>query len=717
MLHRLWWLGPLLLYLAACAYGLLVVHGSTDLWIGLAAGRQILTAEQFPTRDTFSYTAYGRPWYNQNWLTHVAQYLLYSRLGPNAVIFATWATGLGIFVAVLAAAYWRSRSWPGALLAAAAVAAACRDYLSPRSATVGLLCLALLWALLCALAGQGHRRRHWPIVLLLPLLLVWGNAHGSFLFGYGLLGLYVAHWLIVRTIGKRRAWVFSLVLVPALLLAAGLWYGARPFDPARPAASALVFGSAAISAENLAALVGILLTYFGYWAAVRRLRPAPALSGRQGAALVGVVVAAFVLTVLLGPFGIDNFLHPRKIAGSQVFRLVTEWRPAYRFGSDFPPVWRFWLVFGTGVVLATATALVARLRGRSADQAETVRPASSPLDLVIVALGLALTIWARRFAPLCLILAGPIAVCWIARQLDRLRPAARPPARRVVMAAAGLGGLVLGYHSATTAYTELVTQFADHPDYNLLQRTVRYDLTPHDAIVFLRNNELHVNLLVEWSQAGVVMLEAPTARVFIDGRAQQVYDESHYAQYHLLLVAPDTPHPLLLRLLDRSQTDAVLLRRWERPKNLGLALEQSSAWIPVLLDSDYTLFLRRGSRGLAELGERLRRGEEWRPNTPAALATRGLVWEALEPPNLLNALDCWRRAVRQNPTVGRLCFPHMTRVLLALGRGQEAERLISDYEQLLEQPFTGLPPRVRQDLLATLAGCRQMLADAGAAEP
>jgi hypothetical protein len=73
-LKALLWGGPILLFLAATAFGILEVHSSTDTWIGLAAGRQIYTADEFPKTDTFSYTFNGEVWYNQNWLTHLFQY-------------------------------------------------------------------------------------------------------------------------------------------------------------------------------------------------------------------------------------------------------------------------------------------------------------------------------------------------------------------------------------------------------------------------------------------------------------------------------------------------------------------------------------------------------------------------------------------------------------------------------------------------------------------
>src|SRR5262245_59721408 len=171
--------GPVLLFLVACAYGMLETHMSTDTWIGLAAGRQILELGRVPTTDTFSFTFTGQPWYNQNWGTHAVQYWLYSRFGPDSVIYGSWALIFTTIGLVAFATFCRTPSVIAALLAAAVVALGCRDYVSPRPATTGFFCMAALWALLCALEGQGQRRRGWPIGLLLPLLLLWGCVHGS----------------------------------------------------------------------------------------------------------------------------------------------------------------------------------------------------------------------------------------------------------------------------------------------------------------------------------------------------------------------------------------------------------------------------------------------------------------------------------------------------------------------------------------------------------
>ncbi len=628
------YVGPVLLFVAAVAYGVLEVHPANDTWIGLAAGRQILASDEFPLTDTFSYTTGGRVWLNQNWLTHAFQYWLYDTISPSAVICATWALAGGVFVLVLLGVYWRGATWVGALLAASVVALGCRDFLSARPATNGFVCLAGLWAVLCALEGQGARRRWWPIALLPPLLIVWGNVHGSFVFGYGVLGLYVLYWGCIRAIRRRTA-----------------------------------------------------------------------IDGRQITALIVAVLAAVVVTVLLGPFGIQNFIHGEKVAGSAVWRDVAEWRPPYVTGHDFPPVWRFWTILGGSAAVLLACALLRLAHEPSELDKQATRPRVTLFDLALLGIGLAMTLWARRFAPIFLILGAPTVAVGVVLLLRTLRESWRRRLRAGVMLLAGLCGVGIAAGTVIRARADLIEPYADHPDFNLLERATCYDATPHDALVFIDKNRLQINLLAEWSLAGLVMLHAPSAKVFVDGRAQQVYDEDHYRQYQALFVARDTPPAVMFRILDQSRTDGVLLRFWERGANLRNALERSSGWAPVFLGPDYRLFLRTGSSGVEHLGELLRRGEAWWPDSSAGHAGRGFVWRSVTPPDLERAVSSWDRALRKNLALGSVCFRPLTGALLELGRDGEARRRVETYTDLLDRPFSGLSDERRRELRDVLDAC------------
>jgi len=736
--------GPVSLFVAATAFGILEVHSSTDTWIGLAAGQQIYTADEFPKTDTFSYTFNGKVWYNQNWLTHLAQYWLYSHISPNAVIYGTWTLSASVFVFTLLAAYWRSATWVGALLAASIVALGCRDFLSARPATTGFFCIAALWALICAIDGQREKRRWWPIVLLLPLLLMWGNAHGSFVFAYGVLGLYVGHWFVVRTIRVNYSYVFSLILVLMLMFIGGVAYSAAPADAKVRAGELLSLGTAMYYKGKLGLVCGALLAYAAYWLCIWRFRPRTAVSDRQVAAIVAVVAAALILTVAFGPFHLRNFTHGGKIAGSSVFRQVSEWNPPFErdprtrqrtlkpdlSSHSFPPMARFWKILPATLGLLAAGAVVRafthaarrarqrasppaapRKKERRAARGHDTRDATGPdlyislFDVAVVIIGLSMTFWARRFAPIYFIFAAPVFLTWIVLLLRPL-PASW---RRYLQYCAMIGAGVLAYFVADGTrdrYRKEVVQLFEHrPEFNLLERVTRYDATPHDTILFLKENKLNVNVVTEWTQAGPVMFYAPNAKVFMDGRAQQVYDEEHYNKYAYLLVSPDTPAPYRMHILNESDSNAVLLRQVPRVAALWQALAQSPQWVTAMLGPSEGLFLRRGSRGLEQLGELLRRGEEWRPKTALAMAARGFVWRALDSPGSEEAILCWKAALEQNMLTGSLVFKPLTDTLLELSRVEEARALIGGYYQRVTQAGRRLSDATRRDLLQKLGEC------------
>jgi hypothetical protein len=227
--------------------------------------------------------------------------------------------------------------------------------------------------------------------------------------------------------------------------------------------------------------------------------------------------------------------------------------------------------------------------------------------------------------------------------------------------------------------------------------------------MFLKNNNLDVNLLVEWTQGGPVMFYAPNAKVFMDGRAQQVYSEEHYLKYQQLMGIPDVPGQYLMKTLDAYDTNAVLLRRSQRVQNLWKALERSPQWVPVYLSLRSGLFLREGSRGLEQLGELLRSGKEWRPDTGAALAAEGFVWQAIEPPDPGQAIRCWKTAVRLDPLTGTICFRPITEALISLGREDDAREYVEKYYRLLNQPVAGMADTSRRGLLDSLTECWHMI--------
>lgn len=609
-------IGILLLFFAASAYGFLEVHSSTDTYIGLAAGRQIMTSDEFPTADTFSYTFGGKTWFNQNWLTHVYLWLLHDYFGPDFVIYGTWALCLGLFSFVVFAARLRCGAWMPAVLAGSMVAIASRDWLSARPATMQFFLMALCWLALQGLLSQRGRVRWWPIVVLALAFLVWPHAHGSFVFGYGLVAMFLGFGVVARVVGQRAA-----------------------FTPAQ------------------------------FWS------------------IVGVVVVTAILGFVLSPYGIENYTHPFKVAKSDVFRQVGEWQPPYVASRAFPPVKRFWIALSvTGAFLGLAVALKLADRTPATDRRQTRRESSPPpwihmvlLDVAAVTVGLSMAMWARRFAPILYILATPVFVSWIMSLGRTLSPRVRAWSRDVAIAAAYPLLIATIFVTAKNVQKETIEPFPDDRPYNLLDRITRTDQVAYYAMEFLRRNELTPRIMTEWTQAGLIMFYVPGATVYIDGRSQQVYNERHYVSY-TALVSHGGQAEWKVSELERTDTEAVLLRRTRSVAHLANAVHRDRDWVRVFHSEAATLFARRDSDFYREVIRREREGNLWWPESPFTLAARGRLRMRMQPPDYSAAAEMLRTALDQKPLLAIESLDAYVLAMTQLERTSEASAYLRELD-------------------------------------
>lgn len=629
--------GPVLLLVAGCVTGLLGVHSTTDAWIALATGRHIVETGKVPTTDPFSYTFYGKDFYNQNWLSHLTYYWLHEHVGPAAVPACAWLLTLAIFGLVFCAVRIRTRSWLAAILATGAMAALSRHYFDVRPHTFGYACLAATCAILHFLSVRRQRQPWWPALLLLPILFYWGNVHGSFIFGYGLLGLFVGCWII------DRRW--SSLGIPA--------------------------------------------------------------TARQIMAVCAATVTAFVLTVAVGPYGIRNFIHVKKIGGSEAFREVVEWRhPWVKTGAGLD-VWPFWVALGLALVallVALAFWLSARSLDRSQSQPRRDGPRLTAFDALLVVIGLAMALWARRFAPLFYVLATPPIVTTIVRLAMPASARVRRGSRLALGTLAWVAAILCGAQAAAWGHFQLAAQFAGHPELNLLQRLTGYQQNPLGAIRFLRQIDVDdIRVLSEWTVAGVIMYEIPQARVYMDGRAQQVYDEHIYRRFTGLFGGSRSDPASILNILNKHPTDAVVLRSVTGlTRNLFNTLRTNPAWALLRFNAPAEpggiLFLRRNSEVFTRLLEMERTGQLHWPSNAAATFTRGNIWRMMDPPDDRRAIEYYKAAVEQEPTIGLLAYPALLRAWKQMGRLGEAYGYLAQQRQRIADPRFPLDPTRRGQL-------------------
>ncbi|MBM3463763.1 MAG: hypothetical protein FJX76_16830, partial [Armatimonadetes bacterium] len=178
---------------------------SPDLWWQLAGGRAVM-AGAFPWTDTFSFTAYGLPWLNHEWLAEVGMYVAFQAGGLTLIHVVRIALlGLAFVTAAGVALVEGRRQWCAALAACLALAnAEPSSFFDARPYLATYLGLPLVWLLVeWALRRDSIR----PLYLLPPVFLVWANCHSGFVAGLGLLGVLT----VVAPHEKRRHLALALV--------------------------------------------------------------------------------------------------------------------------------------------------------------------------------------------------------------------------------------------------------------------------------------------------------------------------------------------------------------------------------------------------------------------------------------------------------------------------------------------------------------------------
>jgi tetratricopeptide (TPR) repeat protein len=197
-------------FLAVAAFGCFQLI-DTDLWLYLRTGEWIVENLRVPRADFISYTAVGRPWVDAHWLAQVVLWLVYAAGGAVGLSLMRLALVIGIFALL----YCCCRRWAGpgiviAVLTLALLVANDRFLMKPD--LVALL-LAVCAIVILERFGCGSTSPLWALV---PLQIIWVNAHPSFFLGPFLILVYAADaWMTPSRRGLRKP-LMGVLLVATL---------------------------------------------------------------------------------------------------------------------------------------------------------------------------------------------------------------------------------------------------------------------------------------------------------------------------------------------------------------------------------------------------------------------------------------------------------------------------------------------------------------------
>ena len=279
-------IGALIALVGALAVCLDRFHNG-DFYLSLVSGR-FIAQHGFATHDPFSTVSQGGTWLNQQWLSELTFFRVFSVLGPTGltVIYALMIT------LPLALLLWlcRGKGWPMLVAVAAFYFPGVLAVIHPRAAGFTVLIFTLLVALLLLLWRErgetvaGRRQAWWIPLAILSLFALWANLHGGFIAGFLLLGLAtlglaIDHWRgIPGSVPLSRiAALGALVVLAAVIvtiatpLGAAIWPYLMSFQNQAISLASTEWGSA-FNSVGAVIYLGLAACFAG-WMWVRSPRP------------------------------------------------------------------------------------------------------------------------------------------------------------------------------------------------------------------------------------------------------------------------------------------------------------------------------------------------------------------------------------------------------------------------------------------------------------
>jgi hypothetical protein len=151
-----------------------------DSFYDLAAGRYI-AQHGIPHQNVLTVASHGAPWVDQQWLAHLLYYAAWRAGGypalaaGSAALITAGLAGLGALMLHRGVPPTRMFGWASAALVV------CTGNLVIRAQSFGYpLFVATLWLILADSRAPRLRGRTW---LIIPVLVLWANTHGSVLLG------------------------------------------------------------------------------------------------------------------------------------------------------------------------------------------------------------------------------------------------------------------------------------------------------------------------------------------------------------------------------------------------------------------------------------------------------------------------------------------------------------------------------------------------------
>jgi hypothetical protein len=213
-------------FVAILALGLFTMAAGVvtdpDVWWHLRTGQLILHNHSLFHTDPYSFTRFGAPWINHEWLSEVLLFGLYRVAGFGGLTVAFGVVIAATFLLVFARS--AGRPYLASLMTLwGAVASAPSWGVRPQMFS---LLLASIFLVLLAASEQRPKLLWWTA----PLMLLWVNLHAGYPIGLAFIALFMLGEALEAAIGQED-WQKSTPRLKQLAMALGVCLGLVALNP------------------------------------------------------------------------------------------------------------------------------------------------------------------------------------------------------------------------------------------------------------------------------------------------------------------------------------------------------------------------------------------------------------------------------------------------------------------------------------------------------
>src|SRR5450432_966941 len=213
--------GLLPLWVGAIIYALFLLAGNRllidpDTMWQVTIGQWILDHRAVPETDVYSFTMRGQPWISTQWLAQVLYAKAYAAAGWSGPVVLA-ATAIAATFALLTKFLCKRLGESTTLVFVAAALALTVPHLLARP---HVLALPVMVAWVGGLIAAADRRGA-PSFWLLPLMALWANLHGGFVFGLALMAPVALDAVLAADVKSRKALALRWAAFAVMALIAG----------------------------------------------------------------------------------------------------------------------------------------------------------------------------------------------------------------------------------------------------------------------------------------------------------------------------------------------------------------------------------------------------------------------------------------------------------------------------------------------------------------